>query len=496
MYKTSYSRLLTTARIAKPINFARHLATSGKASTVTHDLSKNNNGSIASAFNNFSGKEDVALPPRFSDLKQSIFKENLVETWRQVLAHLKDAVEEVATEQANLIPKVPYDQIQSGNVDEELIKRIKTTGTCVVQGAVSQDKAASWEHSIKDYIECNADRVKGFPQDDIQVYEFYNSVAQIEARTHPGLIQSQQFMLDLLHASDPHSQISLQTPISYFDRVQLRKPGDESFALGPHIDGGSLERWEDEGYRNCWKSILNGDWKGHDPFDISPRLNANYDLYGAIGGCSVYRPYQGLTAFTPIRSHEGTLRVLPMDLRLSTAYTILRPFFAPKRGPQHLDFDDWKLDLESSSFPGCAPASTLEMSDLTHPHLQLSRTVTSLPDLNAGDQFYWHSDVIHAVNAKHEGDRESGIFFIPAIPLTVNNAHYLKQQVHTFKQGLPGKDFPQGEGESNMVGRMDPAKILTGSARQLLGLERFSVPQQATPGAKTTVEKANGFLFD
>lgn len=52
------------------------------------------------------------------------------------------------------------------------------------------------------------------------------------------------------------------------------------FALGPHIDGGSLERWEDPGYRNCWKNILENNWRSHNPFDISPRLKAKFDLYG------------------------------------------------------------------------------------------------------------------------------------------------------------------------------------------------------------------------
>lgn len=49
---------------------------------------------------------------------------------------------------------------------------------------------------------------------------------------------------------------------------------------------------------------------------------------------------------------EGTLRVLPIDLKLATAYIILRPFFTPIKSPEHLDFNDWKLDLESTYFPG------------------------------------------------------------------------------------------------------------------------------------------------
>ena len=102
--------------------------------------------------------------------------------------------------------------------------------------------------------------------------------------------------------------------------------------------------------------------------------------------------------------HEGTLRVLPIDLKLATAYIILRPFFSPVRGPQHLDFNDWKLDLDSTHFPGSSQGRSgcdyIELTDAnkifiaqelnihTHPHLQLDRTMVSAPRLSPGDQVY------------------------------------------------------------------------------------------------------------
>jgi hypothetical protein len=77
--------------------------------------------------------------------------------------------------------------------------------------------------------------------------------------------------------------VDLSTPISYFDRLRIRTPGDTSFTLGPHIDGGSIERWEDKAFRRVWSKVLEGGskWKQHDPFDASPRLDANQDLYNA-----------------------------------------------------------------------------------------------------------------------------------------------------------------------------------------------------------------------
>ena len=121
----------------------------------------------------------------------------------------------------------------------------------------------------------------GFPEGNIQAFEIYNSGAQTRARTHPALLQTQRAILQLWHSSDPEACLSLGTPISYHDRFRIRHPGDRSFVLGPHIDGGSLERWEDPGFRACFGAILGGRWREHDPFDAAPRLHACQDLYHA-----------------------------------------------------------------------------------------------------------------------------------------------------------------------------------------------------------------------
>ena len=53
-------------------------------------------GSIADVFTSLSGEISQPLPARFSDLKKELFTEALVESWREVLAELNVAVEEVA----------------------------------------------------------------------------------------------------------------------------------------------------------------------------------------------------------------------------------------------------------------------------------------------------------------------------------------------------------------------------------------------------------------
>jgi Protein of unknown function (DUF1479) len=122
----------------------------------------------------------------------------------------------------------------------------------------------------------------GFPPEDIQVYEIYNSPSQLAARTHPAILATQKSLLSLWHAH-PSTPISLGKPISYFDRFRIRMPGDIKFTLGPHIDGGSVERWEDRGFRQWFGKILEGSssWREHDPWDASKRIEAKGDLYHA-----------------------------------------------------------------------------------------------------------------------------------------------------------------------------------------------------------------------
>ncbi len=40
----------------------------------------------------------------------------------------------------------------------------------------------------------------------------------------------------------PGTPIDFDTSVTYCDRLRIRLPGDSSFQLGEHMDGGSVER--------------------------------------------------------------------------------------------------------------------------------------------------------------------------------------------------------------------------------------------------------------
>jgi len=59
-------------------------------------------GSIASVFQSLSGRAPE-LPIRFSDLKKEIWRDVLVQSWREVLDELKGSIEKVVARGPNVL---------------------------------------------------------------------------------------------------------------------------------------------------------------------------------------------------------------------------------------------------------------------------------------------------------------------------------------------------------------------------------------------------------
>ena len=232
-------------------------------------------------------------------------------------------------------------------------------------------------------------------------YEIYNSKAQIAARTHSALVNTQRALLTLWHSSDPSTLVDFSTPITYFDRLRIRNPGPSTYTLGPHIDGGSVERWEPNGYGlgGVYDKIFEGNWEAYDPWDASTRVSAVIDNYNGLGACSMFRMFQGWLSMSHTKPFEGTLLVNPL-IQLSTAYLLLRPFFRPvhQSGPvssaQFLSPENWEFagnDM-TSDLQGAWPGHGQELSVALHPHLELDKTMVHMPTVRPGDFVVWHCD--------------------------------------------------------------------------------------------------------
>ena len=386
-----------------------------------------------------------------------------------------------------IIPSVNYDDIVSGLVPESTLREIRHRGTAVIRNVIPRQQALDYKERIHKYIAENRQGVKAFPADSPAVYELYWTPSQAEARAHSNMFTTQRFLQRLWHSSDPESRVSTSHSLTYADRLRIRDPGDAKFALGPHVDGGSLERWEDAEYSRVYTKILQGQWEQYDAWDVKHSLKAQMDLYNGAGACSMLRLFQGWLSMSDTAPGEGSLRVCPM-ITQTTAYAILRPFF-------NAHTQEPKLD---ASFPGSVPGACQEFNSVTHPHLELESTMVSVPKVEPGDYVLWHCDMIHSVDKEHRGKGDSSVLYIPATPLCEMNVQYLLKQRQAAIDYSPPWDFPGagGPGERGFKGAMEWNKLsLEGQQAMGLGYKPWEISEHMSQGEKEAVQSANKACF-
>lgn len=450
------------------------------------------------------------LEPRFATLKSKLIagrEEALYDSWHRLLASLREEIPLIAALGPKVIPEIDFKDID--NASPEFRAEHKKRGVAVIRSVVPIKEALGLKDELRQYLKANP-QTKAFPAETPQVYELYWSPSQIKARSHPNLIKAQRFLMEFWHSKDPNALISSSHPNIYADRLRMRLPGDAKFALGPHVDSGSCERWEDEGYGRgkVYDAIWQGKWEDYDPWESSCRLPVVSDLYQGIGACSMFRMFQGWLSLSETGPYEGTLLVNPL-LSRATAYFLLRPFFSPKRAAQDpaketyeeafLHPNNWQLETSPSSWlQGASPGHGQELRHALHPHLNLPSSMVHVPRVNPGDYVSWHCDTIHAVDSVHAGKSDSSVMYIPACPLTVSNAEFVARQREAFLSGRPCPDFGGGVGESEHVGRPgveDVEKVNAGDGMQAFGLEPWdSDAEGLTSGQSEVMDRANKIL--
>ncbi|RVX68092.1 hypothetical protein B0A52_08231 [Exophiala mesophila] len=455
------------------------------ASTLTKEA-----GDISSVFPSLSGKKPDPLPPRFSQLKKELIRGNenaIRSSWQRLVESLQAEVHEIKSAGSDVIPVIDYHEVASGQVSKAKLAEIRHRGTVVVRNVVPRSQALDLKHRAQEYIAANRSKVRAFPADDPAVYELYWSPSQVEARANPNLLKTQSFLASFWHSSDAKSEISTTYPLSYADRFRIRRPGDAKFALGPHTDGGSLERWEDPEYSHVYQPILQGEWDRYDPFDARHRINAKMDMYNGAGACSMFRLFQGWLSMSSTGPGEGTLKVCPL-LRHATSYLMLRPFFDLELGRLNLD----------ATFPNSVPGACQEYNPQTHPHLELDSTMVSMPQVEPGDYVAWHCDTIHAVDKEHVGKADSSVLYIPACAMTKSNLEFLERQRKSALKYSPPPDFPGagGDGEIGFHGAIDWHQINAQGKRAMgLGNMPWEVQEGMSEGERRVIEEGNRRLF-
>ncbi|KAK2627138.1 hypothetical protein QTJ16_003104 [Diplocarpon rosae] len=431
------------------------------------------------------------LDGRFADVKKRfVTRENYAavqDSWDRLLVALKSRAAEIEIAGPDFVPTVDFASIGSdGMFPQDIADLIRSRGCCVVRGVVGREQALEWKSRLIDYVKRHpAIAGNPLPPQDPQWWKVYWTKPQLLARSHPSIIACQTAMSKLFSCGRD-IEIDLSSQALYADRFRVRHPGD-SRTLPAHLDNGSIERWEDEENSKTFQVIWEGKWEEYDAWNMDHRAQAVIDLYGGPGSCSAFRSIQGWLSLADNAPRQGTLQLLP-DIRLSTAYILLRPFF---------DKDDM-LDMESTYFYGADPGMGQAIKDSWHPGLFIDKTIVSAPKAAPGDYVFWHCDMVHKVEETHGGTSDSSVAYIPVVPLTAYNIGNLVEQRKAFLEGVPPPDMVSRDGEEQEKHHADRGKaedILSVEGRRIMGLERFNTEEEGlTPGQSTVRALANKAL--
>lgn len=344
----------------------------------------------------------------------------------------------------SVIPEIDFQAIVEGRVSDDEIALIKKRGCLIVKNTFFDQLAQSWSQAVKDYLadldylgqpDKGLDKYfsslqKGKPQ----IFSVYWSKPQVEARQHENIAKVRKFINRLWDYE--HDGVAVFDPdreCTYADRTRRREPGDNSLGLKPHIDGGSVERWlESSGYQAVFRHLLNGDWTSYDPYDARHRTETLEISSPAV--CSMFRTWQGWTALSPQGPGDGTLQLIPSAKALG--WMILRAL---------------QDDVPEDDLCGAEAARALSCNPEWHQRILAG--LCSIPLMQPGDTVWWHPDVVHSVEDRHQGSDYSNVIYIGAAPYCEKNSRFLPSQQKTFLAGESAPDFAAENYEVDFEGR-------------------------------------------
>ena len=341
------------------------------------------------------------------------------------------------------VPEIAFDALDQ--VTEAQRENIKKRGCVVIKGVFPKAQIEAWNSDIAHYLDDvkyleRMEEKRGIDQyfsalasSKPQIYSVYWSKPQMQARQSEALARTRQWLNRLWkYQHDGADVFNPDQELTYVDRVRQRQPGDATLGLSPHCDGGTIERWIDPGYQQVYRHIFGGDLSAYDAFDAAYRTVAREIPSPAV--CRMFRTFQGWTALTRQGPGDGTLNVLP--IANAVPWMLLRAL---------------QDDVPDDELCGAQAGRAMLVSEQYH--AMLLAGYGPIPQVEAGDTVWWHPDVIHGVEDKHQGTGYSNVIYIGAAPDCDKNRIFSDLQRAAFETGASSPDFAAENYELGFEGR-------------------------------------------
>ncbi len=385
---------------------------------------------------------------------------NFVNNFKKIEKYIQKEVAIIKESKDSIIPEIEFEDISIK--DQKIIKdKVFKRGCVIIRNVFDKKKVRELNEDLDKYVLENnyfedqkkkigidkyfSDLKSGKPQ----IFGLYWSKAQSEIRHSKEMETVKKWLNNLWNYNyDGKNVFNPNRELVYADRVRRREPGDDTLGLSPHCDAGSIERWTDKAYQKIYNDIFSDNFENFNPYDAKFRDETIEFESPAVA--HVFRTFQGWTALTEQGPNDGTLQLIPIAKGMS--YVLTRAL---------LD------DVPENELCGSKAGKALSINEKYHS--LLLEGLISIPIMNPGDTIWWHPDVVHAVEEKHQGKNYSNVIYVGATPYCKKNIDYIKKQSKKFIEGKSPPDFAPEDYEVHYKGRVT-VNDLSELAKKQLGL--------------------------
>ena len=385
---------------------------------------------------------------------------NFVNNFKKIEKYIQKEVAIIKESKDSIIPEIEFEDISIK--DQTIIKdKVFKRGCVIIRNVFDKKKVIELNEDLDKYVLENnyfedqkkkigidkyfSDLKSGKPQ----IFGLYWSKAQSEIRHSKEMETVKKWLNNLWNYNyEGKNVFDPNRELVYADRVRRREPGDDTLGLSPHCDAGSIERWTDKAYQKIYNDIFSDNFENFNPYDAKYRDETVEFESPAVA--HVFRTFQGWTALTEQGPNDGTLQLIPIVKGMS--YVLTRAL---------LD------DVPENELCGSKAGKALSINEKYHS--LLLEGLISIPKMKPGDTIWWHPDVVHAVEEKHQGKNYSNVIYVGATPYCKKNIDYIKKQSKKFIEGKSPPDFAPEDYEVNYKGRVT-VNDLSELAKKQLGL--------------------------